>query len=471
MKGFIIAAAASGAGKTTVSMGLMAAFKKKGYIVQPFKVGPDFIDPGYHTAICGKPCINLDSWMMPEEYIIDSFRWHSGGADIVIVEGVMGLFDSGDNSSASMARILNLPIILVLDAGGMAETAGAILYGLKNYDKRLNIAGAILNRVGSASHYKMISETVSGRWGAELFGYIKDDGTIGIKERHLGLVTAIENRPSDETIKQLVRTVEEGVNLDAILKTTEIKGSGGRVQGIGSRSQEIEDSELIPTPLPLDPKKKARLAVAYDEAFSFYYQDNLDMLEAYGAELCYFSPLKDERLPDGINGIYIGGGYPEVYAGILEKNIPLKEEIRKLAEDGLPIYAECGGMIYLSQGILLEDSRFYRMAGIIPKMARMGKRPEAIGYREVELLSDCILGKKGDKIRGHEFHYSILEGSPHDYNGKKIEYLYQVADKRGNISVEGFGYKNLVASYIHLHFASNAETVISFIGSLSGRMN
>ncbi|HLF86119.1 MAG TPA: cobyrinate a,c-diamide synthase [Nitrospiria bacterium] len=471
MKGFIIAAAASGAGKTTVSMGLMAAFKKRGFICQPFKVGPDFIDPGYHSIVCGRPSINLDSWMMPKKYVIESFWQHSEGADIAIIEGVMGLLDGGDASSAEIARILDLPVILVLDAGGMAETAGAILYGLNNYDKSLNIAGAILNRVGSDIHYKMISEAISGKWGAELFGYIRKDEAFGIKERHLGLVTAIENRPFNETIEQLIRTVEEGVDLDAILKAIEIKGSGIRVQGIGFRSQQIDDSELIPTPRTLYHTKKVRLAVAYDEAFSFYYQDNLDMLEARGAEICRFSPLKDQRLPEGIKGIYIGGGYPEVYAEILDRNMPIKEEVRKLAEDGLPIYAECGGMIYLSQGILSVDGTFYKMAGIIPKRARMEKKLAAIGYREVELLKDCILGRKGNKIRGHEFHYSRLEGNPHDYNGKKIEYLYQVTDRRGSISVEGFGYKNLVASYIHLHFASNTETAASFIGSLFGRMD
>mgnify|MGYP001598813006 CR=1 FL=1 len=456
MKGFIIVAAASGAGKTTVSMGLMAAFKKRGLICQPFKVGPDFIDPGYHSIVCGRPSINLDSWMMPQRYVIESFRQHSEGADIAIIEGVMGLLDGGDASSAEMARILDLPVILVLDAGGMAETAGAILYGLKNYDKRLNIAGAILNRVGSDIHYKMISEAISGRWGAELFGYIKKDGAIGIKERHLGLVTAIENRLSDETIEQLIRAVEEGVDLDAILKKSEV------------RSQESVVTELVPSPQSPAPSAKVRLAVAYDEAFSFYYQDNLDMLEARGAELCWFSPLKDQRLPEGIEGIYIGGGYPEVYAEILDRNIPIKEEIRNLAEDGLPIYAECGGMIYLSQGILSGDGIFYKMAGIIPKRARMEKKLEAIGYREVELLKDCILGRKGNRIRGHEFHYSRLEGNPHDYNGKKIEYLYQVTDKRGSISVEGFGYKNLVASYIHLHFASNMGVAKRFVESLGG---
>ncbi len=456
MKGFIIAAAASGAGKTTVSMGLMAAFRKRGLICQPFKVGPDFIDPGYHSVVCGRPSINLDSWMMPKKYVIESFWQHSEGADIAIIEGVMGLLDGGDASSAEIARILDLPVILVLDAGGMAETAGAILYGLNNYDKSLNIAGAILNRVGSDIHYKMISEAISGRWGAELFGYIRKDGVIGIKERHLGLVTAIENRLSNENIEQLIRTVEEGVDLDAILKKVEVKAK------VKKRNPQTK---------PKPSSKKVRLAVAYDEAFSFYYQDNLDMLEARGAELCRFSPLKDQRLPDGIEGIYLGGGYPEVYAEILDRNIPIKEEIRRLAEDGLPIYAECGGMIYLSQGILSGDGIFYKMAGIIPKRARMEKKLAAIGYREVELLKDCILGRKGNKIRGHEFHYSRLEGNPHDYNGKKIEYLYQVTDKRGSISVEGFGYKNLVASYIHLHFASNSEAATSFIGSLSGMLD
>ncbi len=463
MKGFIIAATSSGSGKTTVSMGLMAAFRKRGLICQPFKVGPDFIDPGYHSIVCGRPSINLDSWMMPQEYVIESFWQHSEGADIAIIEGVMGLFDGGDASSAEIARILDLPVVLVLDAGGMAETAGAILYGLKNYDKRLNITGAILNRVGSDIHYKMISEAISGKWGAELFGYIKKDGAIGIKERHLGLVTAIENRPSNETIEQLIRTVEEGVDLDAILKKSEV-----RKQKTENRKQKTEDRKLAPSPKPPIPTRKVRLAVAYDEAFSFYYQDNLDMLEARGAELCRFSPLKDQSLPEGIEGIYIGGGYPEVYAEILDKNSPIKEEIRRLAEDGLPIYAECGGMIYLSQGILAGDGIFYNMAGIIPKRARIEKKLAAIGYREVELLKDCILGRKGNKIRGHEFHYSRLEGNPHDYNGKKIEYLYQVADRRGSISVEGFGYKNLVASYIHLHFASNTVAAERFIESLRG---
>lgn len=453
MKGFIIAGASSGAGKTTVAMGLMAAFKKRGLTVQPFKVGPDFIDPGYHTAICGRPCINLDSWMMPEEYILDSFWRYSDGAGIAIIEGVMGLFDGGDASSARIARMLDLPVILVLDVRGMAETAGAILFGLKNYAEGLNIVGAILNRVGGTDHYKIISAAISGRCGVDLLGYIKRDEAIILKERHLGLTTAMENRLDGGFIERLASIVKEGLDIDAILKAT------------GIRSQKSEVAKPAPSPHSLV-SRHARLAVAYDEAFSFYYQDNLDIFSALGVEICYLSPLKDEKLPDGIDGLYIGGGYPEVYAEALEKNISLRMEIHKLIEEGLPVYAECGGMIYLSQGILSEDGKFYKMIGIIPKRARMEKRPAAIGYREVELLKDCLLGKKGNKIRGHEFHYSMIEGNPQDYNGKKIEYLYQVTDKRGNISVEGFGYKNLVASYIHLHFASNMAAAKRFVDSL-----
>lgn len=441
MKSIIIAGTNSGVGKTTITIGLIALLKKKGLKVQPFKVGPDFIDAGYHTMIAGRPSRNLDAWMMPEDYVKKSFYKNSKDADFAVIEGVMGLFDGLDEkglegSTAQIAKILNVPVILIIDAKAMAGSAGAVVYGFENYNKDVRITGVIFNNVGSGNHYRMLKEAVEHRCKAKVLGYLPKEKSIVIPSRHLGLVTAEDMPLSNEFIERLVDVVEGNIY----------------VEGIVSLANESNPPIFPFTKGGLSKKKRITLAVAYDKAFNFYYHDNLDILKDCGVDLKFFSPLNDKNLPSDIDGIYIGGGYPEIYAKELEANASLKGQIKKLAEDGMFIYAECGGLMYLTEGIIDLEGRVHEMVGIFPAKARMLNKRKSLGYVSVETIDDTILAQRGSKIRGHEFHYSEIEMPD------AIKRAYKVTKaSTGDEWFEGYCYKNVVASYVHLHFASNMK--------------
>lgn len=448
MKSIIIAGTNSGVGKTTITIGLIALLKKKGLKVQPFKVGPDFIDTGYHTMIAGRPSRNLDGWMMSEDYVKESFYENSNDADFAVIEGVMGLFDGLDangleGSTAQIAKILNIPVILIVDAKSMAGSAGAVVYGFENYNKDVHIAGVIFNNVGSENHYRILKEAVEDRCKATVLGHLQKESNIAIPSRHLGLVTAEGNSLSEKIIDKLSDIMETSINLDKILDISSVN-SNLSIFTIYNRKEEN--------------KKKITLAVAYDKAFNFYYQDNLDILTEYGAELKFFSPLNDKKLPDNIDGIYIGGGYPEVYAKELEANVSLRKQIKKLAEDGMFIYAECGGLMYLAEGIIDLEGRRNGMVGIFPANSRMLNKRKSLGYVSVEAIDDTVLAQNGSKIRGHEFHYSEIDMPD------EIKRAYKVT-KAGNGQewFEGYCYKNVLASYVHIHFGSNIEWAKKFI--------
>ena len=450
MKSILIAAPSSGSGKTTISLGIMAALRKRGRIVQPFKVGPDFIDPGHHTAVCGRASRNLDGWMLSKDYVVSSFEKSSNGSDISVIEGVMGLFDgvngkSEDGSSAQIAKWTGSPVILVVDARSMARSAAALVSGFENFDKYVNLAGVIFNRVGSERHMNMLREAVESNCKTKVLGFIPRDEALSMPERHLGLVTA-EDGFSQEFIDRLADVVEKNVNLDVLLTIAErphplpnppLEGAGvsPRPQGEGQGEDGV------------------KIAVARDQAFSFYYEDNFDILQDLGAELVFFSPLADKALPEGITGLYIGGGYPEVHAERLSANRSMMDSIKNFAESGGKIYAECGGFMYLTEGIVDFDGEFHRMAGIFPTKAKMLKRRKALGYVEVEAIGDNPLATKGSRIRGHEFHYSEIDEMP-----ETIKRVYRV-NKPGSAEtwMEGYLYKNTLASYVHLHFGSNKE--------------
>jgi cobyrinic acid a,c-diamide synthase len=441
MKSIIIAGTNSGVGKTTITIGLIALLKKKGLKVQPFKVGPDFIDTGYHTLIAGRPSRNLDGWMMSEDYVKGSFYKNSSGADFAVIEGVMGLFDGLDGkglegSTAQIAKILNIPVILIVDAKAMAGSAGAVAYGFENYDKDVRIAGVIFNNVGSQNHYRILKGSVEHRCKATVLGYLQKDSNIAIPSRHLGLVTVEDNLLSEKIIDKLSDIMETNINLDKILDMS-LVNSNLSIFNIYIKKKE---------------EKRITLAVAYDKAFNFYYQDNLDILTEYGAELKFFSPLNDKNLPDNIDSIYIGGGYPEIYAKELEANASLRVQIKKLAEDGMFIYAECGGLMYLTEGITDLDGRMHEMVGIFPAAARMLSKRKSLGYVCVEAIDDAILTQKGSKIRGHEFHYSEIDMPD------TIKRAYKVTKaSSGDERLEGYCYKNVLASHVHIHFGSNIE--------------
>jgi cobyrinic acid a,c-diamide synthase len=434
-------------GKTTISLGLMAAFKKRGLKVQGFKVGPDFIDPGHHTRLLGTPSRNLDGWMLSERYNLATLSQSMYGKDLGIVEGVMGLFDGYDGrteagSTAQMAKWLNSPVILVVDASSMARSMAALVHGFETFDPDLRLEGVIANRVGSQNHTRFLAEAMESIPNVNFLGGLPRSKEITIPERHLGLVTSDEDPYSIDLFDKLASLMEQHLELD---KLASLPSSG------------VKSNDI---PLPKASQSEARLGVARDDAFCFYYQDNLDLLAHFGADLCFFSPVRDAQLPPGLTGLYLGGGYPELFAQQLAKNQSLKIEILAAAQGGMPVFAECGGFMYLTRSIEVE-SQEYPMVGLYPFKTRMLSRRKALGYREVVLGKDSLLGPKGLKARGHEFHYSeLINGSV------EIAGLYQVSNREGmEVGADGFMVYNTLAGYIHFHFGSNLEMARNFVES------
>jgi cobyrinic acid a,c-diamide synthase len=463
MPGVVIAGTYSGCGKTTITLGVLAALKKKGMAVQSFKAGPDFIDTGLHRMITGRPSRNLDLWMCGEDYVKACFHKHSTGVDISVVEGVMGLYD-GDFSTARLADALNLPVILIVDAYGMAESAGAVVKGFMEYKNPNLIKGIIFNRVASERHFRRLKNSVRG---VEVLGYLPRDLNFEIPHRHLGLAVAEENPIAGENIERLADTVLRHVDIEAILAMNDylpkvtIHDSMSLKQG----GDCPRFTSVAPVESGLSQTSAPKIAIAYDRAFCFYYEDNLDLLKNAGAEIVTFSPISDSNIPDNVDAVYIGGGYPELYAGELSKNQSMLEAIYNWADSGKPIYAECGGLMYLSQGIHDFQGNFFRMAGVFPFETQMKNGRSHLGYREVILNDDCIHGKKGDKLRGHEFHYSEIKPSAFSLQPSALTTCYSLFDNTGqNLQNEGYRIENTLASYVHLHFGSNSNIAKTFIG-------
>lgn len=463
---FLIAGDHSGAGKTTIALGLMAVLRKKGLKVQPFKCGPDFIDTGLHGNVCGAASHNLDLYMCGKDYVTDLFIRKGETADVSIIEGVMGLFDGGVSSSASLSKALNIPVILVIDTKSIAQSVGAILYGFSNFDKDVNIAGVIFNNIGSSKHQAMIEEGISVL-NIPILGMLPRRSDISIPNRHLGLYTARDNFIDDVFLDRFINHIEKNIDIDRLLKlsqTNDTMGAGGTREivayGTGCSSLELYRGRRIclhsgQTFSPANISEPiVKIAVAQDQAFCFYYEENLQLLRDNGAEIISFSPIHDLFLPDGIDVLYLGGGYPELYGRELSHNLTMIKSIKEFYKrDGI-IYAECGGFVYLTKGIYGLDGGFSPFVGIFPVEARMKRERAYLGYREIVLGKDTIIGKKGAVCRGHEFHYSEIGLMPED-----IERVYKVLDKNEGVSdhIEGYLSKNCLASYIHLHFGSNSN--------------
>ena len=482
MKRIVIAAPHSGSGKTTLTLGIMDAMKRRGLRVAPFKVGPDFIDPGYHRLVTGTPSVNLDGWMCGLDFVRASFAHYVAGADIAVIEGVMGLFDGIDGvseagSSAEIAKALGAPVLLVVDARSQARSAAALVHGFASFDPGVRIAGVIFNNVASANHEKILREALAaGSPEIPLIGCLPRDPELAIPSRHLGLTTAEENPLSGAFLQHLGEVIDRHLDLDAILGLAGSTGvlpnleheSGPRVKTSGAssltrssrqqcRSYEGGAAESRSLDAAVPDANRVRIAVARDAAFCFVYEDNLRLLRERGAELCSFSPLADGALPDGISGIYLPGGYPELFAETLAGNGSLMASIRDRIEDGMPVYAECGGFIYLTRGVAGPEAT-HPLVGIFPVQTRMLPRRKALGYREVELLGESIIGAKGMLARGHEFHYSEMGEMPGE-----VERLYKVFRKGLPLGLEGYRYRNCLASYIHLHFGGSPEIAGGFV--------
>jgi cobyrinic acid a,c-diamide synthase len=471
----VIAGVASGVGKTSITLGLLAALRRRGLAVQSFKVGPDFIDPGLHAAVTGRPSYNLDGWMCGQSRVLDVVARASAGAAVAVVEGVMGCFDGVDGatdagSTAEVARWLGAPVVLVLDASAMARTAAAIVLGFQGFDRDVRIAGVIANRVGSATHARWIADAVRQSCHAEWLGAIAYDPLLTIPERHLGLHTAAEGALTLDLTRHLAEAVESGVSLDRLLALATPIASPTAAVGVGGPrgamvperpSPRGAEGTMAPPgpPTPATSGRRVRIGVARDAAFQFYYAENLELLRAAGAELVEWSPLADADVPD-VNGLYLGGGYPEVHAAALADNASVHKAVRHFADAGRPIYAECGGLMFLAESLESIDGRVHPMVGILPAAVRMRAHGVALGYAEVELAAPCPLGVAGLVARGQEFHASTLGPVP-----PSVRRVYRVRAPGGGERAEGYLLGRTLLSYVHLHFASNPALAAAFVGA------
>ncbi len=438
----LVAGTHSGAGKTLWSLALMSLALKRGLDVQPFKAGPDYIDAGFHSLVC-KPrkSRNLDLYLLPPGQVRHLFHKNAEGADLAVVEGVMGLFDgrtalSAEGSTAELARTLDLPVFLVLDAAQLATGAAAVVLGFQNFDPQVRLKGVFINRVNHEGHYQWLKQAIESKTGIPCLGYLPDDPALTIPERHLGLTTALEMPDIAARVRQAREFLELRFDWEKFLQA----------------AQSVRPSARY---MPLQPQAACRVAVAYDQAFSFYYEDNFDLLRGAGAEIVFFSPMKGETVPEGTHLLYLGGGFPEVHAEALAEKKNVLESIREFYASGGKIYAECGGFIYLTEGFTDSAGREYEFAGLVPGTIRMRNKLQNFGYHEIETAQDTFLCKSGVKLRSHEFHYSAWEVDAQAVRGKAA---YKIGAR-----LEGYADKRLMASYQHLHFASMPELITNLL--------
>lgn len=449
----VIAGTQSGVGKTSVALGLCRALARRGVRVQPAKVGPDYLDPTHLARAAGRPCWNLDPWMMGESYVRALAA--TADADLLLIEGVMGLYDGADagcddGSTAQVARLLDAPVWLVADAHGAARSFAATVHGFATFPGAPRLAGVIANRCGSDRHVAVLREALAAVGLPPLVGAIPRDGLPALASRHLGLVAAAEDTPLDA----LADAVERQVPLEQI--ELRLQGGGGCLPAPFSPS-------CPPQVDPPHPVTSSRLAVAWDAAFSFAYADLWLALERLGVAVVRFSPLIDKAVPEAA-GLYLPGGYPELHAVALAANAPMLASVRAFCASGRPVYAECGGLMYLAQGVTLADGQCLSLAGVLPAWTRMLPRRKALGYAEVRLERDSLLGARGGQLRGHEFHYSELENDPAGW-----EPVYAVTNRRGATAREGWQRGQILASYVHLHLASRPNALAALAAALERR--
>ena len=445
MIGLLVSGTGSGVGKTTVTLALIACLRRRGCVVQPYKGGPDFLDTTHHSRIAGRTARNLDTWMLSAEANQEVLRRAALGADAVVVEGMMGLFDGKDGvtetgSSAEIAKMLRLPVLLVLDCAKSARSVAAVVRGFESFDPDLPLAGLILNRVANENHYRLLASAIKAHCKTPILGWLPREPKIAIPERHLGLHGAAECEASLDTLADLAQT---HFRMDAILQL---------YCPVDTAAQAAVPAKELPG---------LRIGVARDLAFSFYYEDNLDLLREEGAEIIPFSPISDQALPAGLDALYFGGGYPELYAKELSENAPMLDAIRAFTRSGGHVYAECGGLLYLSQQLSTTDGNVYSMLGIVPLAMEMTNKLVDFGYVTVTLTQDCLLGPRGTTIRGHSFHYSRIR------SGSDIATSYEVEfSLSGKRQSEGFTCGNVLASYVHLHFGANPAVARHFAATL-----
>ncbi|WP_437814043.1 cobyrinate a,c-diamide synthase [Sorangium sp. So ce1078] len=456
----VVAGTASGVGKTTTTVAIARALRARGLRVALFKCGPDYLDPTYHARAVAGTSHNLDGWMMGREAVLSTFAAEAAGADVALIEGVMGLFDGAsptgeEGSTAEVAKWLEAPVALVVDASGMARSVAALVQGFAGFDPGLRVAAVVCNQVGSRGHLDILRQA---QRSPPVIGGLPRDEAQRFPERHLGLRTADEAALPEERFDHWGAQAEAWIGLDALL---EIARGAPALPAASEAAAATAGAAASAGAAP----RRARIGLAFDEAFHFYYADNLRRLEAAGAELVRFSPIRDARLPD-VDALYLGGGYPEAHAERLTENAALRAEIRAFAGRGGPIYAECGGLMYLTEAIRTLDGRAHPMVGLVPAEAVMCEKLQALGYVEVETQARTILGGAGLRFRGHQFRYSELRPaapatpepapSPAAQPPLPIEHAYSVRRRRGGqVAREGYWAQSVLASYVHAHWASN----------------
>lgn len=449
----VIAGTSSGVGKTTISLGLMKALKNRGLKVQPFKVGPDYIDPSYHTFITGRYSRNLDSYMLDDEKIKYIVSESSIDADISIIEGVMGLYDGFgtdiDNCTTSYtSKILKSPVILVINGKAMGASSAATVLGYQQLDKNVNIKGIIINNIKTESHFSIVKESIEKYCGVEVLGYLPPNKQLSLESRHLGLIPSMEIGSLEQKLNILASEIEKYVDLDRILEISESE----YVSSEYNLDQMIESKNLR------EYANGKTIAVAFDKAFNFYYRENIDLLYRIGLNVEFFSPLNDKEVPKS-DYIYIGGGFPEIYARELYINENMRNSILNSHKNGTPIYAECGGLMYLGSNLKDLDDVSYDMVGIFEGTSKMTSSLKRFGYCYGIAKIDTVLSNKGEVIKGHEFHHSTFESSE--------DCAYTMVKERDSKKLSewdgGYSKKNTLATYLHTHFYDNIDCLKNFL--------
>lgn len=432
-----------------ISIGLMRALVKRGYVVQPYKIGPDFIDPSFHFFATGRLSRNLDGFMMTPRDMLGTFQRNFRDADIAVIEGTMGLYDSHNaldqkGSTAEASKILNAPVILIANVERIARTAAAFVLGYKLFDRKVDIRGVILNRVGSERHAGKARLAVEKLAKMRVLGVVPRDARIEIPERHLGLVPAFEKKNIEFLFDNLAKIVEENVDVDALIE-------------IAEAAPELKDREENRV---FKPKRKfdVTMGIVKDKVFTFYYQDVIDAFAAGCTSVRYINALEDSSLPE-VDALYIGGGFPEVFAGQLERNYSLREDIREFCEAGKPVYAECGGLMYLGEKLVTKEGEEYDMVGFLPFDTKMEQKFQALGYARRIGVKDSPICREGDILVGHEFHYSTVKLR------SKVEYAFKTSRGRGvDGEHDGILKENTLAGYLHLHILSYPRMIKNFLG-------
>lgn len=453
--GIVVAGLRGGSGKTIVSLGIAAAWKQKGLTVSPFKKGPDYIDAGWLSQAAGRPCYNLDTFLCDPNVVRYSYLNNSQNTDIAVVEGNRGLYDGidtdGSTSTGELAKLLNLPVLLVLDCTKSTRTMAALLMGCIHFDPDIDICGVVLNRVAGKRHEGKVRANIDKFCNIPVLGAIPKLRQSDIPERHMGLITSHEHASAQKAIETASKVTLEHIDMDWLYQIVTEKNDS-EITMAEAPFQKQEDETV-------QPKENVTIGIVKDSAFQFYYPDNIDALKNLGAEIEYISPLRQETIPDDVHAIYMGGGFPETHAPQLADNKSFRDNLKALSNQGLPIYAECGGLIFLGESILLKD-KSYSMSGIFPIKFGLSKKPQGHGYTKVEVVNDNPFFQQGETLRGHEFRYSSIMEI--DYTDEQMAFKME----RGKGILEkkdGFFINNTFGTYTHIHALGSVSWAPSLI--------